>query len=204
MNNINTTTTSNNYSVSVSAKPTTGTPSASSHSTSTSTTSSPVNEFQSTNENFSFQDFISAIINESDIEWHKLIVQDLERIMELKVREFKRQYQSQCKQSLSVPAGLLAKVSRDIFTASLDEPNGILGARINVKLHCHDGRLVEVARFAYDPCTLTTFEVFVIIKEDVRSIKKILSAFKLYANFGRYLATHIDENNYEIVKRRLY
>lgn len=150
---------------------------------------------------FSFQDFISTIINENDIEWHKLVQQDLEKILQLKFREFKKLYLQ--KQNILIPEELFSKIAFAILKEACEEPNGILGARINLKL-IYDGKLIEVARFAYDPCTLTTFEVFITIKEDVRSLKKFLHAFKLYSNFGKFISTYLDENNYEFTKRKLY
>jgi hypothetical protein len=151
--------------------------------------------------NFNFEDFISSIINQDDIKWHKLIIQDLERNIELKFREFKKNTNTE--KTICPPQTLFHKMSRDVFKASLDEPNGILGARIYIKF-VYENKTIDLCRFLYDPCTLTTFEITFTLREDVKTIKKIMHAFKLYANFGKYLNVYMDENNYEFSKRKLY
>ena len=83
---------------------------------------------------------------------------------------------------MRVPTDIFSKISKEIFKSSLDEPNGILGARLNIRLQLDGGKIVDVCRFAYDPTTFTTFEIFIILKEDVTSVKKLLHAFKLYSN----------------------
>jgi hypothetical protein len=148
---------------------------------------------------FFFIDFISSIINQDDIKWHKLIIQDLERIIELKFRDFKKTADIQ----KIIPQNLFHKIARDVFKASLDEPNGILGASIHIKF-LYENKTIDLCRFLYDPCTLTTFEITFTIREDVKSIKKILQAFKLSTSFGKYLNVYLDESNYEFSKRKMY
>ena len=58
-------------------------------------------------------DFISEIINENDLKWHKLIIQDLERTIELKFREFKKQFIELDK--IRIPNELFVKISKDIY-----------------------------------------------------------------------------------------
>ena len=134
--------------------------------------------------------------------WHKLIIQDLERAIELKFREFKKQFVEL--EKIRVPADIFTKIAKDIFKVSLDEPNGILGARLNIRLKLHGDKIIDVGRFAYDPTTLSTFEVSIVLHEEVTSVKKFLHAFKLYSNFGKFLSTYIDGTNYEFKKQKLY
>lgn len=120
----------------------------------------------------------------------------------MKFRELRQQFSEFNK--LRIPTELFTKISKEIFKSSLVEPNGILGARINMKLALDGGKIIDLGRFAYDPATLTTFEVFITIKEEVTSVKKLLHAFKLYQQFGKFLPAYIDANNFEFSKRKLY
>lgn len=154
------------------------------------------------NETFSFQDFISEIINENNFKSHKLVIDDIERSIELNFREFKKQFNEL--EKTRIPADIFHRIAKDVFKSSFEEPNGILGARLNIRLQLDGGKIIDLGRFAYDPLTLSTFEVSIILKEDVTSVKKLLHAFKLYSNFGKFLSTYIHNSNYEFTKRKLY
>lgn len=176
---------------------------------------------------FSFLEFISSIINCNDKEWHKLIIQDLSRLLELKFRDFKKQLATanhtvklentlttNLKNSsaalsssiyLNTESDLFTKIAEKIFELASEEPNGILGARIKLKLMCDGGKVYEICpSFPYDSSTMATSEIVITIKEDITSFKKLLQAFKLYSNIGKYFSLHIDSNNFDIVKFRLY
>jgi hypothetical protein len=149
-----------------------------------------------------FKDFISEIINENNFKSHKLVIDDIERSIELNFREFKKQFNEL--EKIRIPADIFHRIAKDVFKSSFEEPNGILGARLNIRLQLDGGKIIDLGRFAYDPLTLSTFEVSIILKEDVTSVKKLLHAFKLYSNFGKFLSTHIHNTNYEFTKRKLY
>lgn len=86
-----------------------------------------------------------------------------------------------------------------------EEPNGILGARIRMRIMCEGGKVYDMCQcFAYDSNTMATSEITVTIKEDIRSLKKLLQAFKLYSNLSKYVSLHVDSNNFDIIKKRLY
>ncbi len=171
--------------------------------------------------NFHFKlDFISSIINDNDVEWHKLIVQDLARLLELKFREFKKSVAqlnsnksgTQPKNfitnaciSLDTESELFTKIAQKILDMASEEPNGILGTRIRMRIMVEGGQVYDMCQcFAYDSNTMATSEITVTIMEDIRSIKKLLQAFKLYANFSKYVSLHVDSNNFDIIKKRLY
>jgi hypothetical protein len=172
---------------------------------------------------FFLKEFISSIINCNDKEWHKLIIQDLSRLLELKFRDFKKQLANAVKAEnangspknssnmvgpsiyLNSESDLFTKIAEKIFELASDEPNGILGARIKLKLMCDGGKNYDICQsFPYDSSTMSTSEIVITIKEDITSFKKLLMAFKLYSNIGKYFSLHIDSNNFDIVKFRLY
>ncbi len=119
----------------------------------------------------------------------------------MKFRDFKKTWSID--KVLSHPQNLFYKIASDIFKASLDEPNGILGACIHIKF-LYENKTIDLCRFLYDPCTLTTFEVTFVIGENVNSMKKILQAFKLYISLGKHLNVYLHENNYEFLKKKMY
>ena len=168
---------------------------------------------------FSTLDFISSIINDNEVEWSKLIVQDLARLLELKFREFKksvallnsnksapiRNFITNTSISLDVDTDLFTKIAQKVLELASEEPNGILGARIRLRIMCEGGQCYDMCQcFAYDSNTMATSEITVTIKEDIRSLKKLLQTFKLYSNFSKYVSLHVDSNNFDIIKKRLY
>lgn len=203
-------------------------------SPSSSASSSPRSSFENSSlyqsdssysdEPFTFQEFISSIINCNDKEWHKLIIQDLSRLLELKFRDFKKQLANVVRAEnangsakispnntvspsiyLNTESDLFTKIAEKIFELASEEPNGILGARIKLKLMCDGGKNYDICQsFPYDSSTMSTSEIVITIKEDITSFKKLLMAFKLYSNIGKYFSLHIDSNNFDIVKFRLY
>jgi hypothetical protein len=155
----------------------------------------------------------------------------LSRLLELKFRDFKKQLttasnnlQNAVKSSslsdnnmknslllnsssiyLNTESDLFTKIAEKIYELASDEPNGILGARIKIKLMCDGGKIYEICpSFPYDSSTMATSEIVITLKEDITSFKKLLQAFKLYSNIGKYFSLHVDSNNFEIVKLRLY
>ena len=106
---------------------------------------------------------------------------------------------------LNTESDLFTKIAEKIFELASEEPNGILGARIKLKLMCDGGKNYDICQsFPYDSSTMSTSEIVITIKEDITSFKKLLMAFKLYSNIGKYFSLHIDSNNFDIVKFRLY
>ena len=147
----------------------------------------------------------------------------MSRLLELKFRDFKKQLVNAAKAEsangtsknssnalspliyLNTESDLLSKIAEKIFELASDEPNGILGARIKLKLMCDGGKQYDICQsFPYDSSTMSTSEIVITIKEDITSFKKLLMAFKLYSNIGKYFSLHIDTNNFDIVKFRLY
>ena len=167
-------------------------------------------------------DFISSIINDNQVEWHKLIVQDLARLLELKFREFKksvaqlnsnksgrqqpvRNFITSTSISVDVDTDLFTNIAQQVLEQASEEPYGILGARIRLRIMCEGGQCYDMCQcFAYDSNTMATSEITVTIKEDIRGLKRLLQTFNLYSNFSKYVSLHVDSNNFDIIKKRLY
>ena len=190
-------------------------------------------------------------MNCNDKEWHKLIIQDLARLIELKFRDFKKNitksnssksvhhhnrnnhqiknYANQISQpnqthfnsissnsdkevtianstiSINTESDIFTRISEKIFELASEEPYGILGTRINIRLMLENGKYYGICQsFPYDSSTMATSEIVITLKEDVTSFKRFLQTFKLFTNIGKYFAMHIDSNNFEIMKTRLY
>lgn len=101
---------------------------------------------------------------------------------------------------------LFTKIAQDIFKLAIEEPNGILGARIRFRLMFLNGKLFDISEcFPYDQSTMATSEIIVTIKEDKSyGLKKFLQSSKMFSNFKKYFMLNIDSKCFEIVKNRLY
>lgn len=154
-----------------------------------------------------------------------MIVQDIARLIELKFREFKKRLSASksIQQTLnttglylSSDSDLFTKIAEQIFKQASDEPNGILGARIQLNLASDADKCVCVAEsFAYDASTMQTSEIVVNMRQDkcqnsngdsssvggLALIKKCLRY--LHAKYFQHRFT-IDSNHFDIVKNRLY
>lgn len=168
-----------------------------------------------------FSEFISSIINCNDKQCYKLIIQDLARLLELKFRDFNKSmfnannqqnYQNQTSNSFSnssiyinTESDLFFHIAEKIFELASEEPNGILGTVINLRLECDNGRIYDICqKVPYDHTTIATSEFTITLKEGVTNLKKFLKNFKMYSNLGKYLAMHIDSKNFELLKLSLY
>lgn len=177
-------------------------------------------------EPFTFREFISSIISCNEKKWHKLIIQDLARLLELNFRDFKKSFAANTKVStinnnhninnkssrgthssiyLNTESDLFTYVAEKIFELASEEPNGILGTVINMRLQCENGQMYTISQgMPYDTSTIATSEITITLKEDMTSLKKFLQAIKCYQNVGRYLALHIDAKNFDTHRVRLY
>jgi hypothetical protein len=138
-----------------------------------------------------FQDFISEYLKENHVECSRLIIIDLERLLQHKIRDFTKL----TRKKICVSDEILYKIASIVFNLSKNEKYGILGARINLKVLMKDGTYTEIARFAYDPCILTSFEIFITLKEH----RQILFNFRLFKNDDNRLKIRL--NDFEYSKR---
>jgi hypothetical protein len=176
---------------------------------------------QQQNEQFSFQDFISSIVNSDDKDSQILIVQDIARLLELKYREFKKFIENSQQQNhnnssrsnlnthqaiyLNTESDLFTKIAESIFKMASEEPNGILGSKIKLRLMYESGNVIDMCPFfAYDTDTLATSEITVTLKECSTDLKKFFKAFRLFNNFVRYFPLNIHSSSFDINKRKLY
>lgn len=174
-------------------------------------------------ETFTFQDFVSSILNSHNQEHRHLIIQDIARLIELKFREFKKKLSSSknLQQTLNTTglhlnsdSDLFIKIAEQIFKQASEEPNGILGACIQLNLIYDNDKCVCVAEsFAYDTTTMPTSEIVVNMRQDKCSVNGDssvggLSLIKKYLRFlhAKYFQHRfsIDSNNFDINKNRLY
>lgn len=183
------------------------------HSSSSSPSSASLySESSAFEEPFTFQEFISSIINCNDKKWHRLIIQDLARLLEHNFKDFKKVFSKHTDQNQQQRPGLIyinsdtfTFIAERVFQLASEEPNGILGAVINLRLLCDNGQVFDICRgVAYDPSTLAMSQINITLKEDVTGLKKFFQAFKLYSNIGKYLSVHIDSKNFDVEKLRLY
>jgi hypothetical protein len=154
---------------------------------------------------------------------HILIIQDIARLLELKYREFKKfiensqQNNHQTNNSsktngnthqaiyLNTESDLFTKIAESIFKMASEEPNGILGSKIKLRLMYESGNVIDMCPFfAYDTDTLATSEITVTLKECSTDLKKFFKAFRLFNNFVRYFPLNIHSSSFDINKRKLY
>ena len=148
-------------------------------------------------EPFTFQDFVSSIVNSEET----IIIQDIARLLELKFRDFKKR--TQINVYLDANAELFYKIGEQIFTLACQEPNGILGTRINLNLMLNNGKMQDICHFfSYDSKTFETSEITVTLVEDVTKHKKFL--LKFFTSIADNLPIKVDSNNFSVEKRKLY
>lgn len=183
----------------------------------------------SAEESLSFQEFVCSIINSDDKEWQILIIQDIARLLELKFRKFKKDLANKS-QTVSFnttknndnqqteahlnnrtiylnneDGDLFLKIAESIFKTAIEEPNGILGARIQMRLLLDSGRSIDMCQFfPYDSNTLATSEITVTIREGANGLKKFLQTFRLASGFVKYVPLTIDTNYFDMAKNKLY
>ena len=167
-------------------------------------------------EQLTFQDFVSTIVNSEDKQSHLLIIQDIARLLELKLREFKKNLLHHTQNSvgknlkslyLDTQCDLFTRIAEKLFKMACEEPNGILGTRIKLSLALDNAATVDVCDFfAYDSKTFATSEITVILKEDVTKLKKfVLACGKVFSlGVDRFVALKVDSVNFEIAKKKLY
>jgi hypothetical protein len=170
---------------------------------------------------YTFKDFVSSVINNANEDLHVLIVEDIGRLLELKFRDFKK-YALKCNLFAQQPGetvkaaensaiflksdcSLFTQIGAQIFKLALEEPNGILGARLRLRFQLLDGRVYDCCdSFAYDATTMPTSELVVTLREQCTETRKLLGRFRILSALEKYLWRHVDPSNYEIIKNRLY
>ena len=141
---------------------------------------------------------------------HKMIILDIARLLELRFKQFKKAFSVSTASAssslfLNGDLDLFTRMAERIFELALDEPNGILGARMQLKLELANDKVYECSEmFPYDPSTMATSEIQVTMCEDVSHTRKFLSKFKMLSRLDKYLACQVDPVNFSIAKSRLY
>ena len=130
--------------------------------------------------------------------------------------------------SNNIDGDLFYKLAESIFKTAIEEPNGILGARIKMRLMLDGGnnnnnnnnnndnnnnnlnntnneKIIDICDFfSYDSHTLATSEITVTIREGSSGLKKFLQAFKLSSGFVKYIPLYVDTSYFDLSKRKLY
>ncbi|CAF0816809.1 unnamed protein product [Brachionus calyciflorus] len=195
-----------------------------SSSTSLNTSGSKLDNVSRSDESFTFQDFVSSILNNENKEYHNLIIQDIARLIELKFREFKKKFSSQKNLQqilntssiyLNTDSDLFIKIAECVFQQASEEPNGILGAKLKLNLMYDDDKFLCISdSFPYDSTTLPTSEIIVNLKYNNNKrngdsnnvgnfgfIKKCLKYF--HSKYYQHVFV-IDSKDFDIFKNRLY
>lgn len=195
----------------------------SSSSSRNSVSKSDTASMQYNDESFTFQDFVSSILNNENKDYQILIIQDIARLMELKFRDFKKKLMNQKNLQqilntstlyLNSDSDLFTKIAEAIFKQACEEPNGILGARLKLNLfYDNNEKCINLSdSFAYDSTTIPTSEIIVNLKQDKSNtygdsvggfglIKRCLKY--LHSKYFQHTFT-IDSSNFELYKNRLY
>ncbi len=146
-----------------------------------------------------------------------MLIHDIARVIELKFKDFKSSFTSSSGSAstlnrahtgfyLNSDMDLFTKIAERIFELGSEEPNGILGARIQLKLRLSNGKVHDCSElFAYDSSTMATSEIIVTLNEDVtRPARRFVNKFKILASLEKYLAIQIDPVAFAVTKNRLY
>jgi hypothetical protein len=163
-------------------------------------------------ERFTFRDFVSTMITSENKEMHKLIIHDISRLLELKFRDFKRLNQQKIYlTTLKNGKGddddeLFTQIAEKVFQMAIEEPNGILGARLQLRLELISGKSFDISDlFAYDASTMATSELYITLKEQEHSkTKRFVNKFRVLSSLDKYFAMQIDSENFNITKKRMY
>jgi hypothetical protein len=176
----------------------------------------PFSDGEDSDEPYTFKEFVSTIISCDDKDMHRMLIQDIARTLELKFKEFKSAAALSASHNkpakphtgfyLNSDADMFTKIAERVFELGSEEPNGILGARLQLKLRLGDGQVCDCSElFEYDASTMSTSDIIVVINEDVSSCgRKLVSKFKMFSSFEKYLAIQIDPVAFTVAKNRLY
>lgn len=169
---------------------------------------------------------MSTVITSENREWHRMIIMDIGRLLELKFKDFKRAYLLQNpNEHTSITLSkrddafdsFFVRIAEQIFELGLDEPNSILGSRLQLKLQLQNGKCYECTDlFAYDSSTMTTNDISVTIYESQlskngtasssSSMRKLIQKLKIFnmEHSSNKRSLVIDSVDYNVVKNRLY
>lgn len=116
-----------------------------------------------------------------------------------------REHKLKCE--ILLPHGLTSKIAQDIMRMSHSEPCGLRGCHLHIQFQdkCHSK---TVGEFHYSQSTVATFELYLTLKEDARSlctIKKILMSVRgCFKNSKWQISPKMLCAGFQLEKKKLY
>ncbi|EAA05686.4 AGAP011600-PA [Anopheles gambiae str. PEST] len=126
-------------------------------------------------------------------------LQKLTQRLESELRIAKRQHLA-CTEVL-LPADLLPRISAEMFEQSEKEPCGIRGCTIYIEFEDEPDNTRRIATMKTDPNTVSTFELYLTLKQDRRGWTSILPQF--LKNLARG-STIMISPEFRLTKNKLY
>ncbi|XP_040167936.1 protein scylla-like isoform X2 [Anopheles arabiensis] len=130
---------------------------------------------------------------------HEDALQKLTQRLESELRIAKRQHLA-CTEVL-LPADLLPRISAEMFEQSEKEPCGIRGCTIYIEFEDEPDNTRRIATMKTDPNTVSTFELYLTLKQDRRGWTSILPQF--LKNLARG-STIMISPEFRLTKNKLY
>ncbi|XP_052890619.1 protein scylla-like isoform X2 [Anopheles moucheti] len=130
---------------------------------------------------------------------HEDALQKLTQRLESELRIAKRQHLA-CTEVL-LPADLLPRISSEMFEQSEKEPCGIRGCTIYIEFEDEPDNTRRIATMKTDPNTVSTFELYLTLKQDRRGWTSILPQF--LKNLARG-STIMISPEFRLTKNKLY
>ncbi|XP_050080818.1 protein scylla-like isoform X2 [Anopheles maculipalpis] len=130
---------------------------------------------------------------------HEDALQKLTQRLESELRIAKRQHLA-CTEVL-LPADLLPRISSEMFEQSEKEPCGIRGCTIYIEFEDEPDNTRRIATVKTDPNTVSTFELYLTLKQDRRGWTSILPQF--LKNLARG-STIMISPEFRLTKNKLY
>lgn len=130
---------------------------------------------------------------------HEDALQKLTQRLESELRIAKRQHLA-CTEVL-LPADLLPRISSQMFELSEKEPCGIRGCTIYIEFEDEPDNTRRIATMKTDPNTVSTFELYLTLKQDRRGWTSILPQF--LKNLARG-STIMISPEFVLTKNKLY
>ncbi|XP_060063339.1 DNA damage-inducible transcript 4-like protein [Ylistrum balloti] len=107
---------------------------------------------------------------------------------------------------MMIPCGLVMRIARDIITLARKEPCGLRGCVLFINLE-DKSKCQNLAKLDCDPTTVSTFELYLTLKEDTRGwckLKKFFISLSGYLDKKKSLDLKLLCSGYGLEKKKLY
>lgn len=105
-----------------------------------------------------------------------------------------------------IPCGLVMRIARDIMASARNEPCGLRGCVLFINLQ-DKSKCQNLVKLDCDPATVSTFELYLTLKEDTRGwcmLKKFFIFMSGYLDKKTTLDLKLLCSGYELEKKKLY